>query len=667
MKIKIRRILAIAFFLWLGSLLTVFYGVQKPAFLQVASGLGATAGTVLVTLVVLADAAGLGSWIIERLRLLELQAGERLVLGSGLGLALFGLAGFGLALIDLAKPVVLLVLLGGLLVWLIWRGQLRTRREDLKELIRDWKETILATPVWVRAAIALAILLTFLLALAPPVEAFDALLYHLTVPALWLRDGGLRLVDIPHYWFPSLIEGIFVWPMALGSDTAPQLVHFSFGLLTALLLWDWARRLWGHRVARWTLALLLTMPSLLWLAAWAYTDLALSFFALAVLYTVWKWKETSDPGWLFLGGAMAGFAMGVKYTSFPVPLTGVLLILVWGRRTRAGLLGVLQFSGLALLVALPWYLRNYLWTGNPVYPFFFGGPFWDAFRERMYAGTGTGIGWNLGELLLLPLTVTLGYRDQNYYDGRIGPFFVILIPVALWTLWRARRESSSRQHALLAVTSFAALNSIVWVIGVVQTDHLWQSRLLFPGLLPIVLVMAIGVETLEQLDTPVLKISFVVSVLMGLMVSATLLDFGLQVAYRNPILVAVGAETRQSYMARIQPGYAGALELVGQTPADAYIYFLYEPRSYGMPRRVQPDPINDNLLHSLYVYGNSDAAVAAWRAQGYTHILIYRPWLDIDLKAQPQLPAQLEQVMNSLRLMGRTASGDYELYQILPP
>ena len=179
--------------------------------------------------------------------------------------------------------------------------------------------------------------------------------------------------------------------------------------------------------------------------------------------------------------------------------------------------------------------------------------------------------------------------------------------------------------------------------------------------------MAVGVETLEQLDTPVLKISFVVSVVMGLMVSASLLDFGLQVAYRNPILVAVGAETRQSYTARIQPGYAGALELVGQTPANASIYFFYEPRSYGMPRRVQPDPINDNLIHSLYVYGNADAAVAAWRAQGYTHILIYRPWLDIDLKAQPQLPAQLEQVMNSLRLMGRTASGDYEMYRILPP
>ena len=150
------------------------------------------------------------------MRLHELQAGERLILGGGLGLGLFGLAGFGLALIGLAKPIVLLVLLGGLLVWLIWRGPLRTRREDLKELIRDWKETILATSVWVRVALVVAILLTFLLALAPPVEAFDALLYHLTVPALWLRDGGLRLVNIPHYWFPSLIEGIFVWPMALG-------------------------------------------------------------------------------------------------------------------------------------------------------------------------------------------------------------------------------------------------------------------------------------------------------------------------------------------------------------------------------------------------------------------------------------------------------------------
>ena len=48
---------------------------------------------------------------------------EKLLPGTGLGLGIFGLAGFGLATAGTAKPMALLALLGGLLTWLIWRGQ----------------------------------------------------------------------------------------------------------------------------------------------------------------------------------------------------------------------------------------------------------------------------------------------------------------------------------------------------------------------------------------------------------------------------------------------------------------------------------------------------------------------------------------------------------------
>ena len=637
---RFRLPLALLFFLWMGFVLAAFYVVQKPALLQVAQGLISTVWTLSITLLLVFEAAGIGHWMLGKLRLAAITEAEQLILGTGLGLGIFGLSGFGLATAGMAKPMVLLALLGGLLALLIWRCQPQSLYRNFRVLLQTWKESALEAPAWVRWAMVLAFLLVFLLALAPPVEAFDALLYHLTVPTMWLKDGGLKLVNMPHYWFPELVEGVFVWPMALGSDRSPQLIHFTFGLLTALLLWDWSRRLWGNRAAWWVLVFLLTMPSLLWLAAWAYTDLALSFYTLAVLYTIWKWKDTGSNRWLAIGGLMAGFAMGVKYTSFFVPLVGITFILWWERRAfRKTLMCVLSFGGLAGLVALPWYTRNWIWTGNPFYPFVFGGPFWDAFRAQAYSGAGTGIGWNLRNILLLPLNTTLGYKDANFYDGRIGPFFLIMLPVALWTLWQARRESAPRKSALIITASFAGLTAFTWTSGVIQTASLWQSRLPLPGLIPFVLVMAAGIDQLQRLDTPILKISFIVSILTGLVVFGHLLDFGLQVSYRNPLMAAVGAETNQAYMTRLQPSYADALELVGQTPMDSYVYFLFEPRSYKMPRRVQPDPINDNLAHDFYLYHTPEGILRAWQSQGFTYILYQRA--GEGLLDQPQETARL--------------------------
>jgi hypothetical protein len=43
-----------------------------------------------------------------------------------------------------------------------------------------------------------------------------------------------------------------------------------------------------------------------------------------------------------------------------------------------------------------------------------------------------------------------------------------------------------------------------------------------------------------------------------------------------------------------------------------------------MPRRVQPDPINDNLGHDFNLYLSPEGILRAWQAQGYTNILYQR-------------------------------------------
>jgi hypothetical protein len=576
----------------------------------------------LLVVVLLANAAGLGSWILRRF-FPFLEGEERLLLGTGLGLGIFGLLGFGLAAAGVANGYVLMVFQAGLLAIGLWRGWLRLAGEDLSEVWKALRPRPERRLLWIPCLVILFLALSFLLALAPPADSFDALAYHLAVPSLWLRNGSLSVPDIlPSYWFPELGEGVFVWGLGLGSETAASLLHLSWGVLTVLLIWLWVNKVWGNSLAWRSLALMISMPSLPLIASWPYTDLTLCFFVAAVLYLLWRSLNTPGRRPWVAAGIFCGLAMGVKYASFVLPLTALGWIAWTHRRQipellRAGLL----FGGTAFLIACPWYLRNWIWMGNPVYPFIFGGKYWDSFRSIRYSLPGTGIGFKLLELVKLPFDVTLGYRDFTYYDGRIGPLWLVLLPLSLWALWRLRKEDKAKRGAILIPALFGAISLGAWTIGIINTSALWQSRYLFPSLLMLSPLAALAWESLSRLDTSRLRISFIFGVLAALTIAVNLLDFGLFVLVRSPLAVAVGIESRQSYYERIQPAYGDALALVEQTPEDARIYFLFEPRSYGMDRSVQVDLILDNLGHDFYLYHTPEGILQAWQSQGYTYVL----------------------------------------------
>src|SRR5690606_20462933 len=95
------------------------------------------------------------------------------------------------------------------------------------------------------------------------------------------------------------------------------------------------------------------------------------------------WQSSANDRWLLLVGAFAGLMMGLKYTA-AIPALFFAGMLLWRapgapRRRVRPLLAFLLPAG--ALVA-PWLLKNWAFTGNPVYPFLFHGRFWDAFRAE---------------------------------------------------------------------------------------------------------------------------------------------------------------------------------------------------------------------------------------------------------------------------------------------
>ncbi len=644
---------------WLELILIGFYVVQKPDFMQIRGGLANLFGILLLPLWMTILSAALGSALLP-----ACSAAERLILGAAAGLTLFGLAGFGLAISGLAKPPLLAAALLLLTALFFFNGRLAQLRADFNSLAAELTESAQSAPGWILLALAAAFSLAFVMSLAPPADDFDALLYHLAVPALWLRHGKLIPSPDVTYWYPHVVEGSFVFPLAFGFDTSAHLIHFLWLTLTMLLLWQWIRRAWNDSIAWNALALLLTMPSLLWLAAWAYTDYPLTFGGIAALYSIWRWSETKDARWVACGGVMTGLALGAKYSSVVVPLAALALIFVWEKENRARIKNGLIFSAVSLLVASPWFLRNWLWTGNPVFPAVFGGRFWDSFLARHFPASTPGIGFDPLQLLLLPLTATLGFRDMNFFDGRFGPFFLILLPLALWAHWKFRPAAQEQRRALLALSLFGLAGIALWVLGVVKSERFFQARYLFPALIPLTAPLAAALNRLTQLDAPRLKVSFVFRFMLALTVFINLLNFGLQTLARNPLAVPLGIVSREEYLQRAQPNYAAALRLTKRLSPDNSLYLLFEPRSYGMNVATQPDILNLNFLHDLWLYKTPQAVAAAWRARGYNYALLSRPGARFILADHPQEAALLEQTLSLLVRAAASPDGNFVLYRI---
>src|SRR5438309_1790904 len=98
---------------------------------------------------------------------------------------------------------------------------------------------------------------------------------------------------------------------------------------------------------------------------------------------------------------------------------------------RSNLAHACLFGPVALLVGGGWYLRAYIHTGNPVYPFFrqvFGGAGIDEVLDpikRPMAVTA----WNL-LTALAPLTLRPDRFDS--FSHQFGPMFLLFLPALLW-------------------------------------------------------------------------------------------------------------------------------------------------------------------------------------------------------------------------------------------
>ena len=624
MKSTFARIMAIFLaVVWLFVIALNYYIVHKPFSIENVSAIWDTFANLLVVGLLFLLAAILGNRITRSVSFATPL--ESLTMQTGLGLAVISFATFGLGLLGWLNPILfwVLLLIGFFLL-----------RYDVRAVIKNLRATQFPADSsferWLVIFVLLSLFIALFYALTPPI-AWDSQTYHLLIPRTALDQGRIAPPpNVPYFSFPSLIEMLFLAAMVLKGDIAAQAIHLGFFVLLSGAVFSFAQKYSNPRVAWLSVAVLIATPSLLLISTWAYVDLALAFYAFAVFYAMRIALESDKQSWLMLAGVFAGLAMGVKYTAVIIPVALSLILLLRHRsRIKQGISRLIVFASVAGVVAAPWYLRNWIFMGNPFYPFVFGGPDWDSFRAEWFSRFGTGLG--IGQLLIAPWDATIyGVEGALGYEATIGPLLLMLVPMLLVGFIRFSSQPDQKEPSWLVRDAFifALVLYVFWLIGLGESKLLLQTRLLFPEFPAFAFLAAVAFDRLSQIDLPQFSLQRFTRMVIVLVLGLTMLNYVLAFLQENPMRYLAGYETRSAFLSRNLGDYITAVRFLNMLPSNARVLYLWEPRAYYARVTSQPDSLLDQFEHLRWQVESTDAIAERLRKEGYTHVLLNRIGLD---------------------------------------
>lgn len=480
--------------------------------------------------------------------------------------------------------------------------------------------------------------LALLAALAPP-TGNDALLYHLALPKVFVSTGALVVApDNIASYFALGVEMHAVWALLLGVPASQRLgeatagaMFWVFAVLVVLVTYGWARE---RRLDRsWSTLAALTVaaiPSVYFVTAGQSVDVAVAGYSALAIFAVGRWWVTLDSRWLLLMAAGVGAALSSKLTAAALILPLVMVVLLRGLTAGAapggfGARGVVATGlgglGLGILLASPWYIRNWIMTGSPIFPFFptvwpGDAPGWDVGRARLYEALLTiyGRSSTAFDYLLSPFYVSIAAQPElpRDYDGVLGVTFLLGAPVVAWAFRRRLLDVELRLAALVSVAMF-----VLWLLG----SQVLRYLLLAMPPLAVVIAAAAAAASAEYGPG-------VGRLLRGLLLGAAAANALVVVAWfaeLDPLQVVLGGESRERFLARRLDYYAYYQVINRTLPPDARIWLISTRRdTYHLERPYFADYLFGDYTLNQWIRETRDATTlqARARALGVTHLLI---------------------------------------------
>lgn len=456
--------------------------------------------------------AGLGGVFAHRVINLKSSFYLSFLIGCGLAIIILFMGG----LLGFFSPTFFIVFLFLLGLFLI-AGYRRLSDLTFNSSKRTAIPLVLAIILFILAGLA---------ALSPPIKN-DTLYYHLGLPKLWAISGGIPFYPTIAFSATALNGELLVTPII--AIISPEAAQFFVLLIALMMILYMANELDRFTNAPPYVGIIFVAALPLYIAGLSDSknDYLAAGFCLAAIFSYFNYFNNKHTKYLILSGIFAGLAAGTKSNALIFALALSITVII----TRPRLKDFAYFVAGAAIFAIPWYLKAYLETGNPVYPFYnnvFHSAFWpNAFNGFNKATMPASVNRGIIDFILSPLKLIYW---PDLFRGRIGPFPLIFLPLFIVI----KNHPKIIKQTLIVVAVYYVIWYAIWA----------NARYLLPAVLLLTFVAAyIAYRAIAKSKSTSLIITLMASLLIAINIAQLFRD------NNSRIKVAVGLIDRDAFLA----------------------------------------------------------------------------------------------------------------------
>jgi len=456
-----------------------------------------------------------------------------------------------------------------------------------------------------------------------PETFYDALVYHLALPAQYLVHGGIYPTPLNSYSgipaLPQMLSGLTLVIESWG--VAASLLHCSFLLWCCIALVGLSRRLGRPKAGVVAALIFAATPVVMGESFRVSVGLEWTLMELCCLTGLLSVAE--EPNGLsmpsvVMAGTFLGFAMATKYPAWLLAFAAIPL-LAGGRLStvedrKRFMSRLLVCAGISTVLIAPWVLKNLAFYGNPLYPFFHeriasAGAAVPDWRQISAAGTDV--------RRLLSLAGVWSYLKHPWdflkpiedLTQTVGPVYLSLLPGLFWF-------PVGRRAKLVAI--FAA---VAWIPLSVLSP---MTRFFIPHLAVLSLLVACLIEGLESRGVATIFRTGAIG-----LSTLSVLGWAVMDSNRAKLPVYLGEKSFNEHLAHTvisypPPPYAGYQYLNEQAPANAKVLIYGESRGFYLNREAILASPDQRTALEVWADQSADGTALARkiRQEGISYILV---------------------------------------------